>query len=95
MLPGVQFLEDIEPRFARYVNVEDDASWALGPGGRQETVAVGEADNLVAHLRKKHRKKIPNRGIVIDNEDLTRGVSPLSHLHYPNSAYVAADPYFY
>lgn len=77
------------------MNIENDASGALFPSGRQETVAVGKADSLVAFLRKKQCKEIPNRGIVIDNEDLTEGVSPLSHLHYPVSAYVPPYPYFY
>jgi len=70
VVAGVEFLEDIEPRLARNVDIKDDACGTACARRRQHRGAVSETHDLVAFLGKHDRQGLADRRIVVDNKNL-------------------------
>ena len=69
----VEFLQDIEPRLARHVHVEDHAGRRARLRGGKKRSAFGKAGDLIAFPRQNDRKSVEHERIVVDDEDFPAG----------------------
>jgi hypothetical protein len=77
---GIELLEDLEPRAARNIDVENNAGGNDRVGAGQQCAALGEAGRTVSGLREYDRQHLADRRIIVHNEDLAMGRSKLGHL---------------
>ena len=68
---AVQFLQNIEAGFAGNMHVKQDACRGAIPRHRKQRRSVGKTDDFVTSGRQDNGKGFADRGVVVDDEDLT------------------------